>query len=132
VTNVWYRIHETLYAAPVDEWENPIGEGSVGVHIREYQVLKETPKGVWLARSSFDPTDKKFVLLGSHKRWAAPTIPEAWESFRARKRKQISIMLYRAKKAEMLIRASIYAQTKGKTSYDLSPYSSEALMDINT
>jgi len=43
--------------------------------------------------------DKKFVLTGATKRFACPTKEEALKSFKARKRRQISILEAQAKHA---------------------------------
>lgn len=71
----WYRYEESHH-------------GERGIVVREYEVLRETPKGVWL-----DVDDgERFVLLGARKRYACPTMREAQDSFIARKRRQIRIL----------------------------------------
>jgi len=73
--------------------------GSVGLDVWKLEVLRETPRGVWL--NDWSPKGR-FVLRGARKRWACPTLKEAAESFKARKRRQIMLLenqLTRAKRA---------------------------------
>ena len=93
MTDLWYRYEDIRYAPPLDEFDEPIGDGSVGIMLREYRVVKDTPKGVWLEHDNwlFDP-EPKFVLRDARKRFACPTITEAKESFFARKNSQIRIL----------------------------------------
>jgi hypothetical protein len=58
--------------------------------LREFAVVKETPKGAWIA-GPFGLT-KRFVRLDARKRYACPTVEEARESFMARKKRQIKIL----------------------------------------
>ena len=105
IGDIWYRYMETQYAAPLDEYERPMGNGSVQINLNEYKVIKETPKGVWLGYDigiSFSNW-KRFVLLNSRKRFACPTKVEAMVSFIARKRAQIRIYKARLESAEMAL-----------------------------
>jgi hypothetical protein len=116
----WYRVEDITYAAPVDEFDNPIGSGRTEVVMRRYEVVKTTPKGVWLRDfvSIFGTTDSeykgKFVLRDARKRWACPTTGEAIASFEARKRKLIKICQARINRAELCLRISITEQWSGK------------------
>ena len=106
IGDIWYRYMETQYAAPLDEYERPMGYGSVQINLNEYKVIKETAKGVWLTYAQpYFLTDKwkKFVLLGSRKKFACPTKEEAMVSFIARKRAQIRIYKDRLESAEMAL-----------------------------
>ena len=104
IGDIWYRYMETQYAAPLDEYERPMGNGSVQINLTEYHVIKETPKGVWLRHTGFLMYNwKKFVLLGSRKKFACPTKEEAMVSFIARKRAQIRIYKDRLESAEMAL-----------------------------
>lgn len=106
----WYRYEDVKYAAPIDEYERPIGEGRVEVRLRKYRVIKHTPKGVWISQDFWftphhdhiypDNVNKKFVLRDARKRFACPTIEEALESFKARKKRQIRILRAQARDAE--------------------------------
>ena len=72
----------------VSDIPSPIADRT---HVRclAIEVLKHTPKGVWL----YDATqNRRFVLRAARKRWAAPTRREALESFIARKGRQIRIL----------------------------------------
>lgn len=82
----WYRMDAHLVAPPVDEFDNAIGPAKVVVEIIELEVLRHTPKGVWL-RYGFG---KKFVLRDARKRFACPTPKEAHESFFARQQAHIA------------------------------------------
>lgn len=85
----WYRVTDWRSAPPLDEWERPIGRGESHVTVHEYPVLRHTAKGVWLEAYYGAP---RFVLHGTRKRFACPTVEEAWESFRARKARQARIL----------------------------------------
>ena len=96
----WFRYEDRRYAPPVDEFDRPIGEGSMDIMLRKYPVIKYTPKGVWLDLSF---NDHRFVLIGARKRFACPTVEEAKVSFIARKRRQASIYRARMNSAEKAI-----------------------------
>lgn len=87
---VWYRVVDFRYAPTLDEWDRPQGDGRSTVEMREYAVLRHTEQGVWLETGE---TGRKFVLRGARKRFACPTKEEAWESFRARKKKQLRLLM---------------------------------------
>jgi hypothetical protein len=124
----WYRVQETFYSGGVDEYDNPIGGGPVGVRLNKHRVLKTTPKGVWVSDYY---GRKRFVLRGANKRYATPSPAEAWESFIARKRRQISILKAQARDAEFALRAAHLAQQDNVESYMLSRTSSLAFMDFS-
>lgn len=68
-----------------------------GVHIvcYEYKVIKETPKGVWIANEYYDGDTwcwKKFILNNAKKQWACDSKAKALYSFIRRKERQISIL----------------------------------------
>jgi hypothetical protein len=96
VIEFYYRYEDVQYAAPLDEFDNPQGPGRLAVELREYQVVKRTPKGVWLSLYG----DRRFVLNSATRRFACPTKAEAQESFLARKKRQISIHQGSIKRAE--------------------------------
>jgi hypothetical protein len=97
MTEHWFRYHDEHYAAALDEYENPIGAGRIGVVLWRIPLIKETPKGVWIG---YSPCTKRFVLKAAHKRYACSTEQEAKESFIARKKRQISILKARLRDAE--------------------------------
>lgn len=103
IGDVWYRIQDVRYAAPVDEFGRSCGEGTSAVNLYEHYVTKVTPKGVWLDRHIWVRSDAR-------KRYACPTLKEAYESFMARKRRQRSIIEYQLRRIEKVVRlAAIYA-----------------------
>ena len=58
-------------------------------------ITKETPKGYWVSPTwgeDFIFMETHFVLKDGKKRYAYPTIAEAWESYRQWKLKQIKII----------------------------------------
>lgn len=65
----------------------------------EFAVVSTTPKGVWLD----DFGRSRFVLQGARKRFACPTIPEAYESFRARKQAQLRILQRQIEDVERML-----------------------------
>lgn len=76
------------------------------VELQEYEILRTTPKGVWIRRGSSYGLhgDERFVLLGARKRFACPTKEEALESFIARKKAQKRIYEARARHAERALK----------------------------
>jgi hypothetical protein len=85
-TEYWHRIEDRHYATMEDEW----GRSSSYQRIEHfmYVVVRRTPKGVWLDLGFH----KRFVLLDAKKQWASPTFEAARDHFKARKRRQISIL----------------------------------------
>lgn len=95
----WYRVEASRYAHWDGDSERVVGYDYTA-QIKEYKVLKHTPKGVWLdtaifvpwAETSFGERPKKFVKRDTRKRWACPTKAEALESFLQRKRRRVEIL----------------------------------------
>lgn len=83
-----YRFHEVLYS-----------ERRVMLVKSIFNVIKETPTGVWI---DYHGT-KKFVSLQSHKKFACKSEEEALESFKARKRRQVKILRTQLARAEMAL-----------------------------
>lgn len=90
----WHRIDFTQYAPPLDQFDRPYGEGTVGLNHHRYRVLKTCSKGVWLDIGGFDLNEpnRRFVLFDSKKQWASPTFEQAKEKFKHRKGRQIAIL----------------------------------------
>jgi len=89
---VWYRYEEVRYSPGTDEYGDPLPyRGRLEVKLDEYEVIKTTPKGVWIRLYSWG-NEKRFILRGARKRYACPTKEEAIESFRARKERQRRIL----------------------------------------
>jgi len=101
----WYRVTDylTAYYDPWGEdWEQD-GPSTVNLRVARLPVLKHTLKGVWLMADQ----DKRFVRRVANRRYACPTLDEAFVSFIARKDRQIRIYdarLVKAKEARHLAR----------------------------
>ncbi|MBK3780358.1 hypothetical protein G3A43_08810 [Paraburkholderia aspalathi] len=67
-----------------------------GLHAQEYPVVKVTPKGKWIEVYG----ERKFILNASHKRFACETVELALASFKARKKRQISILSNQLRRAQ--------------------------------
>lgn len=103
MTDVLYRYVETHYAPPADEFGDiGRGPGSVDVSLREYSILRRTPRGCWISLDWWRPGEsgnislastsgERFVLTSARKRFVCPTEAEARTSFVARKKAQIRI-----------------------------------------
>lgn len=89
----YYRYVEVNYAPPLDEYDQPCGEGRTDIMLIEYEVSHHTHKGVWLHVDN----RLRFVRNEARKRFALPTIEEALISFIARKERQIEIYQSRIK-----------------------------------
>lgn len=94
-----YRLENHLVSAGVDEWDNPLGPPRMEVYVNKFIILKKTPKGVWISYCG----GKRFVLLSARKQFACLTLEQAVESFKARKRRQISILARKLEYAEMAV-----------------------------
>lgn len=90
-----FRYVDNRYAASLDEWDEPVGKGSCGLTCWEYEIVKRTPKGVWIECHG----EHKFVLQTARKQFALPTKELALDSFLARKRSQYDIHMARADNA---------------------------------
>jgi len=77
------------------------GDG-VRVYLRTYSITKETAKGVWIDEYG----QKRFVLSGTRKCFAHPTVEEARTSFIARKTKQIKILTSQLQRANDALSAA--------------------------
>lgn len=91
MTDTYYRFEDKRYSV-ADEY----GDHSytrLDVELYRFEVVKRTPKGVWLL-------PRRFVLNSAHKRYACPSIKEAWASFVARKEKEARIYRARAQMAD--------------------------------
>ena len=102
----WYRYEDVQYST-CDEFGVASG-GHLVVELRTYQVLKHTPKGVWLSLagggfSCIQGGNKRFVLKDAHKKFACPTLELARKSFIARKQRQVQIHTARANQAKRAI-----------------------------
>jgi len=103
MTPTFYRVEDYLTAAPVDEWDNPVGPGTVAFRLRRFIEVRKTPKGRTLAEVFGTGTYRaedlrgptRFQLDAARKVFAAPSIAEAVEHWKARKAKQSRI--YRAR-----------------------------------
>jgi hypothetical protein len=110
----WYRYHDVAYSTGYDEFTDRSTGSVIEVELKEYEVLRHTPKGVWINASPFrsstslkDLADEKFVLLSARKRFAHPTRKEAMTSFLARKKAQIRIYEARISRAKTALRKGI-------------------------
>lgn len=91
----WYRFEDKRYANTPDEFGESRGSHLV-VELRRFPVLRETRTGVWL---QIFPGMNRFTRRDVYRRFACPTIEEAFESYRARKAKQIRIYQARVESA---------------------------------
>ena len=89
----WFRVEDHVHGTGyVNEWGDFVSTGNVWeVKVRKLKVLSTTPKGVWL-EAYFG---KRFVLRSAKKRFACPTVKEAYVSFLRRKQIQLSYMKHR-------------------------------------
>lgn len=102
----FYRVTETTYSAGADQWGDPIPGGPTRTNLEAFRVIRHTPKGVWIEHG----LGVCFVNLSWRKKFALPTAEEAIESYRARKRRELSIYAARARRIN---EALAYLDTKG-------------------
>jgi len=85
-----YRYDDYVYSN-INEFGDLDGPGRIEVRCSYYEILKETPKGVWI-KYYLNPLGKKFVLLSARKQFACRTKEKALLMFRFRKIKQVKIL----------------------------------------
>jgi len=86
-------------------FDNTTWNGEADPVMDTFQVIKETPCGVWIHPDP-DSDKKRFVRLHAFKQWAWETPEQARESYLRRKAKQIAILKARLKKAESFYKAA--------------------------
>lgn len=69
--------------------------GDTQLYVQHYDVDRRTPKGAWITVGC----RPKFVLDGNGRRWAYPTLEQAMEDFRRRKKNQVKILTAKLKMA---------------------------------
>ena len=88
-----YRYKDVVYTSCEEEARSV---GRVVAVLIVFKVLRETPQGFW--------TDTgQWVSKTSRKRLAYPSKEEAWKAFIARKRRQITILEHRLKRARAAV-----------------------------
>ena len=97
-----YRYEDHLYGSGDGSFEDPY-RSFVRVELSEYEVVKETPKGYWVAYDSFSGTPRHFVRRDARKHFALLTKEEALESFKKRKERQIRLLKSRLDRAEQAL-----------------------------
>lgn len=97
----WFRVEDRLVSGGGFDVHGDYQPGSsrVTVVVVKFPVVKYTPKGAWLRVGG----ERRFVLREVRRRFAAPTMELATESFIARKKKQASIYETRVKHARRAI-----------------------------
>lgn len=69
------------------------GELGVRVEVREFNLIKETPKGYWICpRWDREQEHKRWVSSSGKNRKAYPTKQQALENYEKRKERQIKIL----------------------------------------
>mgnify|MGYP006961681578 CR=1 FL=1 len=111
-----WRITERVYSVIIDAEREEYGS-RVDIEAVYYEILKETPCGIWIQCPVTDEfgltgSGKKFINLKLRKKYACLTIPDALDSFLARKRRQRSIYQARVNTAHDLIKRA--KELKGK------------------
>lgn len=91
------------------DWIRSSSEISVSIELETFLEVKKTPKGAWIHG---ERSGEKFVLDYGRKRYAWPTKELAWESFIARKRKQIRLLSVQIAAAEAAIKAGPPEESK--------------------
>ena len=93
--------------------ETRVANIGVRVHLREWKLLKETPKGYWIVPEWDDSAyHKKWVSNSSKKRFAYPSEEDAMKNFIARKKRQIEILKYKLKDARDALNEGLYQRRK--------------------
>ncbi len=111
VGDIWYRYIDRRYSVVLDSERETYRFQSV-VECEQWAVARVTPKGAWLCRTwdlwrSFDELRilgfVRFARIDTRRKFAAPSVKAALESYLARKIKQQNILFSRANEAESLV-----------------------------
>ena len=104
-TNVecWYRYVQVRESTGTNEWDESSGY-RIRLYCRKYQVIKHTPKGVWL--NDHYNLCRKFVLKNARKRFACPTEREALISYIARQKLRVLILENQVKDSQAGLRVA--------------------------
>lgn len=100
--------HKFLYRI-FDHW---MREGLADIHLDQFPIVKETPRGAWILVDEF-LAKKKFVLLRdpwgrpTRKRWACETVEDAVKSFIARKQHQAGHLQRGLKQAQAALKEAM-------------------------
>ena len=81
-------------------------EAGPRLYVRTMYLVRETPCGHWISDDEHPKEDdiyfykdqyhrKRWISKTSRKRFAYPTLKEALDNFKARKRRQVAILTYR-------------------------------------
>lgn len=90
--DVLWRLEAKRYSIVLDPEAERYGTSYPELEMSWFIVTKRTPCGAWI--------HGKFIRLTAHKKWACNTEADAIESFRRRKKAQISILQARLKAAK--------------------------------
>lgn len=82
-------IGDIFYRCEANEYIHPCCH--VKIEFTEYEVIKLTPKGIWINKVHFPRHEKKFVLLSARKRYAYETKKQALYAFIKRKERHIEL-----------------------------------------
>ena len=111
VGDIWWRCEVRHYAAPLNEYEEPAGPGSVEVRMDAWPIIKITPKGV---KVGFHALAKEgtFILATATKQFAHATKADAIDAMLARKTRYLRILKARALEALQAI--DLVTEHRGK------------------
>ncbi len=101
----WYRVTDGRYSG-ADEFERPYDAGP-WVCCNALPVVRTTPKGAWVEDLG---GGLRFVLRGARKRYACPTVAEAWASWRARKLRQQQILQHKLHHVQQVLGRVVWVE----------------------
>ena len=96
---VWYRMTDFRTAPPYNEDGDATGRSTPNLRVEQFPVIRFTPKGAWLDVYGAE----RFVRREARKRFACPTLEEAKESLRARKKRQLSLLEAQARSTREIL-----------------------------
>ena len=132
IGDVWYQYKDVMYAASLNEYDEPSGPSILKVEMHRWLVVKVNPKSVWAVRifgatpnensviHKFSPGELKMyavlMMLNSKRRPAHPTKAEALKGFLAKKRRQAAIATAKVNRAEraMIMAKRMYEDDDGE------------------
>lgn len=107
VPKIFYRYEAVSYASMGSDGEYYSPRiPNIQVHLREYNLHKETPKGYWIGYGvPFEgyKSDSRWVSKNGKKRYAYPTKEEALTNFIKRNERRVKILKAQALSCEIAI-----------------------------
>lgn len=121
-----YRIVEYFSAGVGLDWDCTCTYSLPRLHLilKQFPELKKTKCGVWInVGYAHSNSGKRFILNNSRKKFAYPSMKEAWDAFKFRKKRQVQILKTKLNDATLALTASELSLEEAVRRYNFDPSS---------